>query len=91
MNNVEKEYPDSIMLARQAKHDLNLAKQRYYMAMAESLPEGTEISYCANNDKIYDGIIVESPSPSGYLKVKSCHTGKTYSISTYRIEGLSGI
>ena len=58
------------------------------IAIREALPEGTSIRYTAHNGRIYDGVVVYPYNGTGFIKVQSLHTRRSYWIGLNDLEGL---
>ncbi len=78
----------NIELAQQAKQDLNDARRRYDKAMVECLPVGTPIQFRGHNGKKYKGVVAEPYNGAGFIKIQNQHTGRSYWIGLYFLEGL---
>ena len=78
----------NIELAQQAQQDLREAHRRYHKALQEALPVGTPIQYSLG-DRKYDGVIAEPENGTGFVKVRSNKTKKSYWLALYHIKGLA--
>ena len=81
----------AIQLAKEARKELNRARERYNAAMVECLPVGTPVQFYKGHDgsPLKDGVIVEPYNGRGFFKVENLKTKKSYWLASYHIKGLA--